>query len=407
MLASCALMLYDFRVKNPTPETRFPVHLRVIFKRYPKTYSLRIKLTRREFSRLLKANLIRDDFQQAYHFLNKASEIIRDLREDFTWEEFENRFFSKNTSKGPVDLLVSLEDYAQKLYSEGRIKSCQSMQSTLSSLRAYHKRIRLPMHAVTPEWLSEYAASLREREYRTSTIGIYTRNIRTIFNWEISKGRLKQEYYPFGRNRYQPPSSTRVKKALTHEEVLKILHYEPTCRTESWSRDMWIFVYLGNGMNIKDLALLRYENITGDEIHFVRAKTLHKTIGNQRLVHVYLHPHMREIIERWGRKDAEPKDFIFHIMDKGPNTPFQESRNVDQAVQTINKYMRVIGEKLELSKRPTCNFARHTYSTILKRANVPIEVISEALGHFSVKTTEIYLDSFESKQRAEISKYLL
>jgi hypothetical protein len=30
-------------------------------------------------------------------------------------------------------------------------------------------------------------------------------------------------------------------------------------------------------------------------------------------------------------------------------------------------------------------------------------VISEALGHFSVKTTEIYLDSFESKQRAEIS----
>ena len=83
------------------------------------------------------------------------------------------------------------------------------------------------------------------------------------------------------------------------------------------------------------------------------------------------------------------------------------TRNVNQAVKTINKYMKQIGMELGLSKYPTCNFARHTYSTVLKRANVPIEVISESLGHFSVKTTEIYLDSFESDKRAEISKYLL
>ena len=76
-------------------------------------------------------------------------------------------------------------------------------------------------------------------------------------------------------------------------------------------------------------------------------------------------------------------------------------------MKTINKYMKQIGKNLELSKLPTCNFARHTYSTVLKRANVPIAVISEALGHFSVKTTEIYLDSFESEMRAEISKHLL
>jgi hypothetical protein len=28
---------------------------------------------------------------------------------------------------------------------------------------------------------------------------------------------------------------------------------------------MWLFSYLANGMNIKDVALLRYENITGNE----------------------------------------------------------------------------------------------------------------------------------------------
>ena len=94
-------------------------------------------------------------------------------------------------------------------------------------------------------------------------------------------------------------------------------------------------------------------------------------------------------------------------MESKNPSPLEEYRRVNQAVKTINKYMKAIGEALGLSKHPTCNFARHTYSTVLKRANVPIEVISEALGHFSVTTTEIYLDSFESDKRAETSRFLL
>ena len=407
MLATCALILYDFRVKNPTKDTRFPVHLRVTFRRFPKTYSLRISLTCSEFKRLLNAKSVKPEFQLAYHFLNKASDIIRDLKEEFSWVEFENRFFTKSENNGHVDLLVALEEYAEAAMKDGRIKTFQGFRTTLSHVRLFHKKKRLPMSQVTPNWLKAFDDSLRIQGMRTSSIGIHVRNIRTVFNWEISKGRVKQELYPFGRNRYVPPASTRVKKALTYDEVLKIFNHEPASSAEAWSRDMWLFSYLGNGMNIKDLALLRYEDIVGEEIHFVRAKTLRKTMENQRLVHVHIHPHMKAIIRRWGKTEQDPRAFIFDIMDNGDHSPLQEYRNVNQAVKTINKYMKRIGEKLQLSKLPTCNFARHTYSTVLKRANVPIEVISEALGHFSVKTTEIYLDSFESEKRAEISRHLL
>jgi integrase len=34
-------------------------------------------------------------------------------------------------------------------------------------------------------------------------------------------------------------------------------------------------------------------------------------------------------------------------------------------------------------------------------------MISEQLGHNNIKTTEIYLGSFEKKQRQELSKHLL
>lgn len=407
MLATCTLILYNFRKKDAPPDTKFSVYLRVTFRRIPKTYSLRIKMTNKEFAKLMKTGNVKEEYQHAIHFLNKAISIVQDLKEEFSWVEFEKRFFSKKEQKGPVDLLDSLLEYGEQIKKEGRIKTFQSMNATVSRIKLFYKKRKLPIHTVNADWLAEFAADMQKDGLSVSSIGIYTRNIRTVFNWEISRGRIKQESYPFGRNKFKPPSSTRVKKALSSEDVLKIFEFKPLFKTAAWAKDMWLFSYLGNGMNIKDLALLKYENIVGNEIHFVRAKTLRKTMDKPKLVHVFIHPQMQEIINRWGNPDRSARNFIFKIMDRGDLSPIQISRNVNQAVKTINKYMKEIGMEIGLSKYPTCNFARHTYSTVLKRANVPIEVISEALGHFSVKTTEIYLDSFESEKRAEISKFLL
>ncbi|WP_373195229.1 tyrosine-type recombinase/integrase [Phocaeicola vulgatus] len=40
--------------------------------------------------------------------------------------------------------------------------------------------------------------------------------------------------------------------------------------------------------------------------------------------------------------------------------------------------------------------SRHTWATIAKSKNVPVNVISDALGHDSVTTTQIYLASIDS-----------
>ena len=51
--------------------------------------------------------------------------------------------------------------------------------------------------------------------------------------------------------------------------------------------------------------------------------------------------------------------------------------------------------------------ARHSFATILKRSGINIAIISEALGHSDLKTTQIYLDSFENSQIDEAMKNLL
>jgi integrase/recombinase XerD len=79
---------------------------------------------------------------------------------------------------------------------------------------------------------------------------------------------------------------------------------------------------------------------------------------------------------------------------------------VKNASKRIGKYMKKIAVELDLEKMPTYIYARHLFSTILKRAGVPIEMISEQLGHTAIKTTETYLEIFERDQKRERTKYL-
>jgi hypothetical protein len=38
------------------------------------------------------------------------------------------------------------------------------------------------------------------------------------------------------------------------------------------ARDFWLFSYFGNGMNPKDIAMLKWKNLSGDYLSFERAK---------------------------------------------------------------------------------------------------------------------------------------
>ena len=52
----------------------------------------------------------------------------------------------------------------------------------------------------------------------------------------------------------------------------------------------------------------------------------------------------------------------------------------------------------------TPNDYRVSRATTAKYRGVSIEMISESLGHKSIKTTQIYLKGFELKERTEVNK---
>ena len=50
---------------------------------------------------------------------------------------------------------------------------------------------------------------------------------------------------------------------------------------------------------------------------------------------------------------------------------------------------------------------RHTWATTAKSKGVSEEMISESMGHTSVKTTRIYIATFDNPQLDQINKYVI
>lgn len=131
------------------------------------------------------------------------------------------------------------------------------------------------------------------------------------------------------------------------------------------------------GINFTEIARLRYGNDHKDVVYYRGHKT---------------------------GKDMD--DYIFPILDKTRHqTDTQVFNRLHKVLAQVNKSLAQIAELAGIEKLTTY-VARHTYATVMKRAGVNIAIISETMGHSDIKTTQIYLDSFEDTQIAEAMKNL-
>jgi integrase/recombinase XerD len=261
---------------------------------------------------------------------------------------------------------------------------------------------------VTPDFLRAYERWMLEQNRSLTTVGIYLRALRTLFNDAILEGLISKKNYPFGKKPlYQIPAGQNIKKALSRSELKQIFDYEPATPTEARARDFWIFIYLCNGINPKDIAELKFKNLDRamQKITFRRAKTK-RTNRDSKPAEIYLQPLAAEILERYATKPEKPEAYIFPILTDGDNAQRQDD-DISNFVQTINKPMRVIRAKLGIEKQVTTYTARHSFATMLKRSGAPMEFISESLRHQDLRTTEKYLDSFEDTTKRRYGKALL
>ncbi len=407
MIGVTTAIILDKRIE--CKDNKYAVKLRVTFNRVQKYYPVNTHLTVDEWDKVHSERPRKEFKDHLVYFTgieNKAIEIIKNLN-PFSFPEFEKKFNQK--PKAEANVLTSFEDYIKQLKKEERAGTAESYTSALNSFIEYLKtqnRKKLNFWDVTPEWLSNYEKWMLKQGKSITSVGIYLRNLRTIFNRAIEDGLINISSYPFGKRKYQIPAGRNIKKALQLVNIGEIVKYQPKTENEGKARDLWVFSYLCNGANIKDIALLKYKNIQNNKIYFLREKTKRSTKQDQKEITVVLLPEIQNIIEKWGAKPQEPETFIFGMI-KSEDDARTVLMNVRQATKTINKYMKRIGKELKLSLKLTTYTARHSFATILKREGASMELISENLGHKDLKTTQNYLDSFEDEIKESFQKKLL
>ena len=408
MLGVSTAIILDKRIQKK--DGTYAVKLRLTFNREQKYFPLGKHLTVENWEKVQEENPRNKELKRLKHLFaeieKKAIRLIDEM-EIFSFQTFEKKFNQKPTST--TDVLAAIDAKKEFLQSANRLNSADSYKCAHSSFTQYIEtlhRKKLKYSDITPEWLEQYEKWMIERGSSPTTIGIYLRNLRTIINQAIDEGRYQREFYPFGKRKYQIPNGKNTKKALTIEQIKLIVDYIPETEAEAKAKDLWLFSYLCNGVNVKDIARLQYKNVSKRHITFVRAKTERSTKTSRKEILIVRMPEIDTIIKKWGTKPVEPSTYIFGIIS-ADDTPEKELAKIKQATKTINNYMKEMGKKLEIDLKLTTYTARHSFATVLKRSGAPIEFISESLGHKDLKTTENYLDSFEDDLRESYQKQLL
>jgi len=387
----------------------YSVKLRITYNREQKYYPLNVFLTQEDWEKTLSQKP-RQEFKEHKLYFNKiearAVDVLKNLQ-PFSFEGFEKKF-DQRTDRSK-DVLAYFNNYINQLNSEDRVGTALSYKCAHNSIERFLKskhRKKLHFGDITSELLNDYENWMLQEGNSLSTVGIYARCIRTMFNMAIADGVVAQEFYPFGKKRYKIPGGRNIKKALALSDIKKLIEYKPTTEPEEQARDFYMFSYLCNGANIKDIAKLQYKNISLTSIVFIREKTKRTTKQNSKPIIVMMLPEIKNIIDRWGTKPGSPDDYVFGILDESDDA-LKQFKKVHQATKTINKYIKRIGENLGINIKLTTYTARHSFATVLKRSGASTEFISESLGHADLHTTENYLDSFEDNQRLEFQKKLL
>lgn len=378
----------------------YPVKIEVIYRRVQKYFPTGKDVSLEEWDNMWKARRWShksSSIENSFHLIRAAVEELAE-KGMFTFQKLEARLGRRSDTVNNM-----MQKRMKELMSLGKVNSYYRFRSTLKALERFggpHIRIE----TVTSGWLRKCEAFWRKEGKGATTINIYMKTLQNVYRMAIEDGNVREAFYPFGKDEYQIPASTPRNLALSKEQVEAVSNWKGDSGVEYW-RDLWMFSYLCNGINFRDMLFLKYGNIKDGEVTFIRSKT-ENTRRQAKVIKAPLLREMEDIMQRSGNGGSgDPGKYIFRIA-KGNETPLQVATLVRKAIAECNAAMKVIAQDIGISPFSTYA-ARHSFATILKRSGADITFISECLGHTSVKTTECYLSGYEKEDRLRFAERLL
>ena len=291
------------------------------------------------------------------------------------------------------------ELYIGRLRKEGRYSTAHVYKNALFSFSKFCGMNNVSFRQVTRERLRCYGQYLYECGLKPNTISTYMRMLRSIYNRGVEAG--SAPYVPRLFHDVYTGVDVRQKKALAASELHKLLYEDPKSERLRRTQAIAALMFQFCGMSFADLAHLEKSALESNVLRYNRIKT--KTPMSIEVL-----DSARGMINQLrNTQDALPDcpDYLFDILRGDKKRKDERAyREYQSALRRFNNNLRELARKLYLKSPVTSYTFRHSWATTAKYRGVSIEMISESLGHKSIKTTQIYLKGFGLKERTEVNK---
>ena len=250
----------------------------------------------------------------------------------------------------------------------------------------------------TPGRLKGYQNWLLSKSLSWNSISTYMRTLRAVYN----------RIFPLGSAGHVPglfkdvytKVESRTKRALTENQIRLLLGTDINLLPEETGRALayFLLMFLFRGMPFIDLAYLRKRDVQGNVIVYCRHKT-----GRQMTVRIPKEavPLMKKFADK-----RSGSFYLFPILDSRLRDGHELHRFYLDALRSFNCRLGKVASSLLSGTKLSSYVARHTWATLSYHLGTPVGIISEALGHSSVRVTETYLKPFGG-ERIDKANYKL
>lgn len=430
------LPTYILWTHSENKEGLHPVKIRVNHHRVTKYYPVmtpekkKVFLSVAEYTHITQTELkkLRDENRVTRKILDQAvtdaetaikattTKNTKGDKKPFSFAEFERKYLGEDASK---NFLASFKKHIDKLSRKGQAGTARAYSSAYSALHEFQNGRDLDPANLTVQKLEEFDEWLRTprpqksnpkkttKPLNDTSVSIYMRCLRSVYNEMAAIDEYLISIYPFSKKdndrKYKIPTAGGGQKGITLSinDISSFINGEvdgdeipenPMYR----AKQLFLFSFFAQGINFKDMALLKFADVGNDTITFNREKTI-RTKKEPTKIRIPLTDELNAILIEQGNSKRHPNNFVFEVFDS--NTKYskkQEDDTIRQWVKTTNKWLKRYCEKNQLPEVSTYS-ARHSFASIAK-THLPVVQISKMLGHSRITTTQSYLGRFEDDE---------
>ena len=348
-----------------------------------------------------------EDLEKVQKRHTEAFELVKDLysRDIFSFDEFKARVDAPKVTS----IQTLMEEKIKELKAHDQFSTAGHYSSALEMFKkACGEETTFSQLSVTQ--IKKFVDYMDKTGKSESTKCIYLSDVKTVINTAYYNGLIKDCNYPFKRNPNEkskiemPRPEKRKKWVLTKEEMMQIFDYYD--KTKDKYIAIFLCSYLAGGMNLADLLRLKYDQHYFDskckEFAYRRKKTEKKSSDDIR---VAISSKLRSLLPE---RSIELNSYVYPYLD-GKKTELEKKKAIFNVQTRVIVHLKKMCKELDFYKNVTPTYARHSFSTILRKEKVNPEFIEYSLGHkeYIKGSGDHYFEGWSTEELLKFSENLL